>query len=122
MYCLSECSSRCRHVRKAAVQLLSIAAHNKPGLIREQLPTFLPALYQQTAKDPSLVRVVELGPFQHQIDDGLELRKAAFECMDVLLETASDKLSMPDFIRRLTDGLQVISAKKSLILNQAPLL
>ena len=97
----------CRHVRKAAVQLLSIAGHNKPSLIREELPAFLPALYQQTAKDPSLVRVVELGPFQHQIDDGLELRKAAFECMDVLLETASDKLSMPDFIRRLTDGLQV---------------
>ena len=56
------------------------------------------------------MRVVELGPFQHQIDDGLELRKAAFECMDVLLETASDKLSMPDFIRHLTDGLQVAAA------------
>lgn len=96
-----------RHVRKAAVQLLSTAAHNKSGLIRDQLPNFLPALYTLTAKDTALLRVVELGPFTHQIDDGLELRKAAFECMDMLLENASDRLSMPEFIQRLEDGLQV---------------
>lgn len=95
-------------MRKAAVQLLSIAAHNKPSLVREQLPDLLPGLYKQTEKDPSLIRVVELGPFQHHIDDGLELRKAAFECMDVLLDTASDKLSMLEFIRHLGDGLQVL--------------
>ena len=94
-------------MRKAAIQLLSIAAHNKAGLVREQLQGLLPALYQQTIKDPSLIRVVELGPFQHQIDDGLELRKATFECMDVLLENAGDKLLMPDFIKHLASGLQV---------------
>jgi len=97
----------CRHVRKAAVQLLSIAAHNKVDLVREGLPKVVPALYAQTAQDPSMIRIVELGPFQHKIDDGLELRKAAFECMDVLLEKTTDRLSLPDFIHHLQTGLDV---------------
>ena len=95
-----------RHVRKAAVQLLSIAAHNKADLVREQLPGLLPRLYQQTVTDEALIRTVDLGPFKHKIDDGLELRKAAFECMDVLLDKASDRLYLPDFIRHLQSGIE----------------
>ena len=95
-----------RHVRKAAVQLLSIAAHNKADLVREQLPGLLPQLYQQTVIDQALIRTVDLGPFKHKIDDGLELRKAAFECMDVLLDRASARLYLPDFIRHLQSGIE----------------
>lgn len=65
----------CRHVRKAAVQTLSTAAHNKPGLLSGEIGPLLPALYAQTAVDDSLIRTVDLGPFKHKIDDGLELRK-----------------------------------------------
>lgn len=52
-------------------------------------------------------REVDLGPFKHKIDDGLELRKAAFECMDVLLERCRDCIDMPAFITHLEKGLQV---------------
>ena len=97
----------CRHVRKAAIQLLSIAAHNKVGLVREQLPGLLPQLYAQTVIDESLIRTVDLGPFKHKIDDGLELRKAAFECLDVLLDAARDRLNLPAFIQHLQSGLKV---------------
>lgn len=97
----------CRHVRKAVVQLLSIAAHNKAELVRRHLAGLLPLLYQQTVIDDSLIRTVDLGPFKHKIDDGLELRKAAFECMDVLLENAGDRLFLPDFIKHLRSGIDV---------------
>lgn len=52
-------------------------------------------------------REVDLGPFKHKIDDGLELRKAAFECMDVLLEGCKDCINMGHFITHLEQGLQV---------------
>lgn len=41
-------SLRVQHVRRAAVSALSTAAHNKPGLIKDLLPTLLPLLYDQT--------------------------------------------------------------------------
>lgn len=50
---------------------------------------------------------MDLGPFKHKIDDGLELRKAAFECMDVLLERCKDCINMGQFITHLEQGLQV---------------
>ncbi len=66
-------------------------------------------LYQVStgADTVCLCREVDLGPFKHKIDDGLELRKAAFECMDVLLERCKDRINMPEFITHLEQGLQV---------------
>ncbi|KAK9835209.1 hypothetical protein WJX81_005880 [Elliptochloris bilobata] len=95
-----------RHVRKAAVQMLSSAAHNKPWLVADQLEGVLPRLYAQTAVDESLIRTVDLGPFKHRIDDGLELRKAAFECVDILVDACPDRLSYPAFLTHLESGLK----------------
>ncbi|KAL0384662.1 UNVERIFIED_CONTAM: Cullin-associated NEDD8-dissociated protein 1, partial [Sesamum radiatum] len=84
-----------RHVRRAAVLALSTAAHNKPNLIKGLLPELLPLLYDQTKE---LIRTVDLGPFKHTVDDGLELRKAAFECVDTLLDSCLDQVNPSSFI------------------------
>ena len=39
-----------------------------------------------------------MGPFKHEVDDGLDLRKAAFECMYTLLETCVDRLDIFEFL------------------------
>ncbi|XP_047948675.1 cullin-associated NEDD8-dissociated protein 1 [Salvia hispanica] len=87
-----------RHVRRAAVLALSTAAHNKPNLIKSLLPELLPLLYDQTVIKKELIRTVDLGPFKHTVDDGLELRKAAFECVDTLLDSCLDQVNPSSFI------------------------
>lgn len=87
-----------RHVRRAAVLALSTAAHNKPNLIKGLLPALLPLLYDQTVIKKELIRTVDLGPFKHTVDDGLELRKAAFECVDTLLDSCLDQVNPSSFI------------------------
>jgi cullin-associated NEDD8-dissociated protein 1 len=95
-----------RHVRRAAVSALSTAAHNKPALVKELLPTLLPLLYDQTVVKKELIRTVDLGPFKHIVDDGLELRKGAFECVDTLLDSCLDKIDPSLFITpHLLSGL-----------------
>ncbi|KAG6780047.1 hypothetical protein POTOM_016455 [Populus tomentosa] len=87
-----------RHVRRAAILALSTFAHNKPNLIKGLLPELLPLLYDQTIVKQELIRTVDLGPFKHIVDDGLELRKAAFECVDTLLDSCLDQVNPSSFI------------------------
>ncbi|KAL7596075.1 hypothetical protein Lser_V15G29037 [Lactuca serriola] len=79
-----------QHVRRAAVLALSIACHNKPNLIKGLLPELLPLLYDQTVIKKELIRMVDVGPFKHTVDDGLDLRKATFESVDTLLDNCPD--------------------------------
>jgi cullin-associated NEDD8-dissociated protein 1 len=93
-------------VRRNALLTLNYIAHNKPILIREVLPSYLPLVYEESKPKPELIREVDLGPFKHKVDDGLELRKAAFECMYTLLDTCLDRVDIPSFIVNLVGGLK----------------
>lgn len=53
-----------------------------------------------------MIRQVELGPFKHKVDDGLEIRKAAYETMYTLLDTCIDRVDIPTFITNLVDALK----------------
>lgn len=72
-------------VRRLALSALNSAARTKPHLIREHLPTILPRLYQETVIKPELVRTVQMGPWTHKVDDGLEARKTAYETLYTLV-------------------------------------
>ncbi|CAI4223058.1 unnamed protein product [Auanema sp. JU1783] len=93
-------------VRRVALVVLNSAAHNKPSLINDLLPRFLPHVYKETETRKNLIREVEMGPFKHQVDDGLDLRKAAFECMYTLLESCLDRLDIKEFLTHVETGLK----------------
>uniref|UniRef100_A0A670I7M7 Cullin associated and neddylation dissociated 2 (putative) n=1 Tax=Podarcis muralis TaxID=64176 RepID=A0A670I7M7_PODMU len=94
------------NVRRVALAMFNSAAHNKPTLIRDQLSTVLPHLYNETKIRRELIREVEMGPFKHTVDDGLDVRKAAFECMYTLLESCLDRLDIYEYLNHVEDGLK----------------
>ena len=91
--------------RVAAMRALSAAAHaDADALCSSRLADWIarvaPALFAQTPVDASLVRVVDLGPFKHTVDDGLETRKAAFECLATLLDAFRESAEIQTEIAR----------------------
>jgi len=93
------------NVRRLSLSTLNSAAHNKPYLIRDVLGQLIPLLYQETVVKLKLIRLVEMGPFKHKVDDGFEIRKTAFECMYTLLDTCLDKIEIFGFLDRVLAGL-----------------
>ncbi|XP_030383678.1 cullin-associated NEDD8-dissociated protein 1 [Scaptodrosophila lebanonensis] len=92
-------------VRRVALVAFNSAVHNKPSLVRELLPTLLPWLYSETKVKSELIREVEMGPFKHTVDDGLDIRKAAFECMYTLLEQGLERVDIMQFLDHVQAGL-----------------
>ena len=62
-------------IRRHAMSTLTSAAHNKPELILAHLNQLMPFVMNETVIKPELIREVQMGPFKHIIDDGLEVRK-----------------------------------------------
>ncbi|KAH7884046.1 armadillo-type protein [Phlebopus sp. FC_14] len=92
-------------VRRIALSALNSAARTKPHLIREHLPVLLPALYAETSVNPDLVRTVQMGPWTHKVDDGLETRKTSWETLYTLLDTCLPKLDLPTYLNHLLPAL-----------------
>ncbi|KAF9560250.1 TIP120-domain-containing protein [Agrocybe pediades] len=92
-------------VRRLALSTLNSAARTKPHLIRDHLVSLLPNLYKETVVDPTLIRTVQMGPWTHKVDDGLDTRKTAYETMYTLLDTCLSKLNLHDFLGRVIPGL-----------------
>ncbi|XP_054906325.1 cullin-associated NEDD8-dissociated protein 2 [Poeciliopsis prolifica] len=94
------------NVRRVALVMFNSAAHNKPSLVQGLLRTILPHLYKETKIRKDLIREVEMGPFKHTVDDGLDVRKAAFECMYTLLDSCLEGLDVLQFLDHVEEGLK----------------
>lgn len=75
-------------MRRLSLSALNAAARNKPHLIRDHLGALLPYLYAETVINQTLIRLVQMGPWQLKVDDGLEARKTAYETMYTLVRLA----------------------------------
>ena len=61
--------------RRLALTTLNSAVRHKSALILPHLAQLLPYVFAAAKVDPALVREVQMGPFKHKVDDGLEIRK-----------------------------------------------
>ncbi|KAL6709223.1 hypothetical protein ACN47E_002039 [Coniothyrium glycines] len=94
--------------RRLALMTFNSAMHNKPEIILPALDQLLPLAMKETVVKPELIREVQMGPFKHKVDDGLEIRKSAYETLYALLEKAFARLSpieVSDFFDRIVAGI-----------------
>ena len=94
--------------RRLALMTFNSAMHNKPDIILPALDQLLPLAMKETVIKPELIREVQMGPFKHKVDDGLEIRKSAYETLYALLEKAFVRLSpieVSDFFDRIVAGI-----------------
>ena len=91
--------------RRLALGTLNAAIQHKGDIVLPQLGSVLPLVLKDSKIDPDLIREVQMGPFKHKVDDGLELRKSAYETLFSLLDAAYSKISPPALFERVLDGL-----------------
>ena len=94
--------------QRLSLSTFNSAIHNKPELVLPQLPSLLPYAMRATVPRGELIREVTMGPFKHKVDDGLEIRKSAYETLYALLESSASRqrLDLPAFYDRIVAGLK----------------
>lgn len=91
--------------RRLALTTFNSAVHNKPELILPHLSELLPLTMKETIVRPELIREVTMGPFKHKVDDGLDLRKSAYETLYALMDSAFSRIPIASFFDRLISGI-----------------
>ncbi|PKY03364.1 TATA-binding protein-interacting protein [Aspergillus campestris IBT 28561] len=90
---------------RLALTTLNSAIHNKMDIISPHLNELLPAVFGDTKIKPELIREVQMGPFKHRVDDGLELRKSAYETLYASLDTTFSLSHVGEFFDRILAGI-----------------
>lgn len=90
---------------RLALTTLNSAIHNKKSLVMLHLSELLPAVIGDTHIKPELLREVQMGPFKHKVDDGLELRKTAYETLYASLGTTFSRTHILEFFDRILAGI-----------------
>ena len=93
--------------RRLGITTLSAAIQNKPGLIIPHLGEIFPLILSESHIKPELVKTISIGPFKHNEDSGLDLRKNAYSTMHQLLDVpaALPYISVLSLYDRILDGI-----------------
>lgn len=112
---------------RLALTTLNSAIHNKMDIILPHLNELLPAVFGDTQIKPELIREVQMGPFKHRVDDGLELRKSAYETLYASLDTTFSLSHISEFFERILAGIDdeqdirtICNLMTSKLINLAP--
>ena len=93
--------------QRLSLSTFNSALQNKPDLVLPHMSELLPFAMQASVIRPELVREVTMGPFKHKVDDGLEIRKSAYETLYALLDSpmSRQRLDMAAFYDRIVAGI-----------------
>ena len=61
--------------RRLGLSTLNSATANKSDIVLPHLVQLVPLVMKESRINTDLIREVQMGPFRHKVDDGLELRK-----------------------------------------------
>ena len=83
-------------IKKNALEALTSVIHSSWSILKDSMRDVIVQILNfaltETQIRPELIEEVDLGPFKHKVDNGLSVRKAAFQLLETLQDRASDKI------------------------------
>lgn len=108
-------------VKKNALEALTSVIHGNWGLLKSQMRDFIGEILkfalEETVIRPELIKEVDLGPFKHKVDDGLPIRKAAFQLLETLQDRASDCIDLSKLVDTIVRVGLTDTAEECVVLN-----
>lgn len=101
-------------ISKITIITFNASIHHQPKLLSTLLPELIPRLLELSKPRPELVRVVDMGPFKVNIDDGLDVRKSTYECYLTLLNTIPERFDSKPVLLQAIQGLGDVNEIKQL--------
>ena len=96
------------YVRRAALLMITYFARHEKGYVIQSLDLgLLTSLLQQCRVNFDLVRVVDLGDGLYVTDDGVDVRKAAYECLNAVMSLSDVELDYATVLEAIVYGLEV---------------
>ncbi|EGD83494.1 hypothetical protein PTSG_04101 [Salpingoeca rosetta] len=92
-------------VRRVALGTFKAALLRHISLVIDVLDQAMELIYGETRVRPDLIQDIQMGPFKHKVDRGADTRKAAYECLYLLLETCPERLVFSTFLSHILQGL-----------------
>ncbi|KAJ2883428.1 hypothetical protein FB639_002176 [Coemansia asiatica] len=75
------------NIRRLSLLAMYTILQTRQALIEDMVGALQPELFNQTKVDDSLIRYITMGPYTRKVDDGLEARKCAYQCVYMLVRS-----------------------------------
>ncbi|KAJ2231246.1 hypothetical protein IWW45_005533 [Coemansia sp. RSA 485] len=107
------------NIRRLSLLAMYTILQTKPVLIEDIVGSLQPELFSQTKVDDSLIRFITMGPYTRKIDDGLETRKCAYQCVYMLVRSlphlANEESVIDCVVRGINDEQEIRTVVQQIV-------